>query len=104
MGRIALVMVIATVVAASDAQAGRINGACLKSDRSNVNPALCACLQRVADQILTRSDQRLAARFFEEPQLAQDTRMSDTPADDAFWDRYTDFGTTAANVCSSFAG
>ena len=81
------------------ADARRIERACNASDRSAASPALCACIQRVADQMLTNADQRKAARFFTDPQRAQEVRKSDTPADDAFWDRWRDFGSAARNVC-----
>lgn len=80
------------------AEAGRIERACLKSDR-NPSRTICGCIQRVADQILTGSDQRLAARFFSNPQLAQDTRQSGDRRKEEFWLRYKAFGETAEKVC-----
>jgi hypothetical protein len=81
------------------ARADRIERACLNSDRAAATPQLCGCIQRVADQILTRSDQRLAAKFFADPQRAQDIRQSDSESHEQFWQRYRAFGSTAANVC-----
>ena len=96
---VALASSAAVVLPAGPAEAKRIERACLNSDRQAATPQLCGCIQRVADQILTRSDQRMAARFFSDPQRAQDIRQSDRAAHEAFWKRYRSFGTTAANVC-----
>jgi hypothetical protein len=88
------------VFSAGPAEAKRIERACNASDRRAATPALCACIQRVADQTLTNSDQRKGARFFRDPQRAQEVRKSDTAADDAFWGRWRDFGRSAAQICS----
>jgi len=95
-----LALPAAVVLPAGEAEARRIERACIQSDRAAANAALCACIQRVADQMLTGADQRKAARFFTDPQRAQEVRKSDTPADDAFWARWRDFGRAARNVCS----
>lgn len=98
----ALILALAaplTSVVPTPAEAGRIERACLASDRPT-SRALCTCIQRVADQVLTRRDQRLAARFFRDPQRAQDTRMSDRADHEAFWKRYRTFGQYAAASCS----
>ena len=58
------------------------------------------CIQAVADRMLTRDDQRLAASFFKDPQRAQDVRMSKTDRDNLFWDRYERFGQAAAQNCN----
>ncbi|MCV6586272.1 MAG: arginine transporter [Marinibacterium sp.] len=76
-----------------------IQRACMGSDRRAANAQLCACIQGVADQILTGRDQRIAARFFTDPQAAQDTRQSDRDRDEAFWTRYRAFGDAARRVC-----
>ena len=86
---------------ASAANAGLIDRACLRSDTGNGSPGLCGCIQQVADMTLTRSDQRRAARFFTDPQRAQDVRASTSDADNAFWSRYTNFGTAAARYCQN---
>lgn len=86
-------------VAPSEAQAKRIEQACLNSDRSRSTRPLCGCIQRVADQLLTRSDQKLAAKFFDDPQMAQDIRQSDSKRHEDFWRRYKDFGYTAQKIC-----
>src|SRR5690554_5741613 len=80
-------------------QAGPIESACSRSDRT-ASRSLCRCIQSVADQILTRSDQRQAAKFFRDPQQAQDVRMSKSARDNAFWGRYRSFGNAAEARCS----
>lgn len=96
---LALVAPAATGLSLQPAQAKRIERACNNSNRSAANPPLCKCIQRVADQVLTRSDQRLAARFFKDPQKAQDVRQSDRTSHEEFWLRYKTFGTTAKDIC-----
>ncbi|MDJ0860314.1 MAG: hypothetical protein QNI90_14780 [Dinoroseobacter sp.] len=82
------------------AHAGTIEQACLQSDRSGTR-TLCGCIQDVADITLSRSDQRKAAKFFDNPQRAQDVRMSDRRSDERFWDRYQEFGNAARAYCAS---
>lgn len=48
---------------------------------------------------LRGSDQRRAAKFFRDPDLAHKTWISQKAADDAFWDRYKEFGATAEAYC-----
>ncbi|KJZ19604.1 hypothetical protein [Loktanella sp. S4079] len=78
---------------------GPISSACMAADRSAASPALCGCVQGVANQTLSGRDQSRAAKFFEEPQLAQDTRQSDNPSSEAFWKRYKGFSELATQVC-----
>lgn len=82
------------------AQAGPIENACVRSDRAQANAALCRCIDAVAQQTLTRSEQRRAARFFRDPDLAQEVRMSKRESDNVFWDRYRAFGQTAEQYCA----
>lgn len=95
----AVALAMATALAPVPAEAKRLERACLNSDRAAASRALCDCIQRVADQMLTRSDQRLAARFFKDPQRAQDVRQSDRADHEAFWKRYRDFGDSASKIC-----
>ena len=83
----------------STAEAGPIGRACLASARKQKTPELCGCIQRAADEALTRSEQRKAARFFRDPHRAQEVRQSDNPANERFWDRYTAFGARAVEMC-----
>ncbi|MGJ8623229.1 MAG: arginine transporter [Yoonia sp.] len=93
---------LATVAACgggSRGATGDISNACLAADRRAANPALCSCVQQVANQSLSGRDQTRAAAFFADPQLAQDTRQSDRPGDERFWQRYKAFTELATQVC-----
>ncbi len=81
------------------AEAKVLERACKQSDRG-ASAALCSCIQRVADFELTRSEQRKGAKFFKEPQLAQDTRQSDRADNEVFWKKWKKFGASAAASCS----
>nr|WP_255509386.1 hypothetical protein [Oceaniovalibus sp. ACAM 378] len=80
--------------------AGTIERACLKSDRKAANRSTCGCIQQVADLVLDRRDQRLAAKFFKDPHKAQEIRVSKSDRDNQFWKKYHQFGTTAEAYCS----
>ena len=82
------------------ASAGPIQNACLQAGRQGASPALCGCIQQVADITLQGSDQRRAAAFFKNPDKAQAAHMSRTQDDDAFWQRYVIFGQQAEIACS----
>lgn len=84
----------------SPAAAGLIEQACLTSARQSASGQLCGCIQRVADQTLTSQDQRIAARFFEDPHRAQEIRQSVNTRHEAFWERYKEFGASAAAACN----
>lgn len=84
----------------SAAHAGPIERACLRSDRDAANRAICSCIQQVADMTLPGGDQRRAARFFADPDRAHETWMSQRASDDAFWERYKNFGATAEAYCA----
>lgn len=79
--------------------AGLIENACNRSDRPNANRQLCRCIEAAADRTLTRSEQRRAARFFRDPDEAQEVRMSTSEADNRFWARYRAFGDLAEQMC-----
>lgn len=81
------------------AMAGPIDSACVSSARARGNSPLCGCIQQVAHQTLSRSDQRRAAAFFKDPHQAQVVRMSKSNADNAFWARYKKFAATAEAYC-----
>lgn len=84
----------------STASAGPIERACLNSDRQAVNRAVCGCIQQVADMTLRGGDQRKAAKFFSDPDEAQQVRMSKRDSDNEFWARYKNFGATAEAYCA----
>src|SRR5680860_1887847 len=64
---------------------GPLKNACLASDRKVRSPQLCGCIQAVADRSLSNGDQRRAAKFYSDPQAAQDTRQSSKASDESFW-------------------
>ena len=92
---------LAFVLCASASHAELIERACLGSDRSGGNRALCGCIQDAADMTLSGQDQRLAASFFANPDRAQQIRQSDRRSDEVFWRRYRAFGETAEAFCRS---
>jgi hypothetical protein len=81
------------------AATGPISRACLAADRSAATPALCGCVQRVANAELSSSDRSRLARFFGDPEFAHSIRISDTNANDDFWRRYQAFVRTARSQC-----
>lgn len=87
------------VLAPAAALAGPIETACNRSDRQAATRALCRCIDGVADRMLTRSEQRRAARFFRDPDEAQRVRASRDPGDNEFWARYRAWGETAEAMC-----
>ncbi|SOB94324.1 hypothetical protein [Rhodobacter maris] len=94
-----LVIAATLTLAGSAAFAGPIDGACLQAGRT-ADRALCGCIQQVADATLSRADQRRAAKFFTDPDMAQDVRMSDSRADEDFWLRYKSFAEAAEAYCA----
>lgn len=95
-----VVAIAAILLTTPFAVAGPIDNACVRSDRGARSPALCGCIQQVADMTLSRADQRRAADFFRDAQAAQDVRMSKSYADNAFWARYKRFASTAEAYCA----
>ena len=78
---------------------GDISRACLAADRAAASPRLCTCVQGVADLQLTARDRARVATFFADPEIAHATKISDTRANDAFWDRYRAFIASARQQC-----
>lgn len=87
-------------ISATTAPAGPIESACLRSGRDAANRQTCACIQQAADMTLRAADQRRAASFFKDPEKAQKVKMSNSAADDIFWERYTNFGEAAEAFCA----
>lgn len=87
-------------VSATSVFAGPVERACRQSDRPRASASLCSCIGRVADQTLSRNDQRTAATFFKDPDKAQEVKMSDRRSHEEFWQRYKRFGQTAEAYCS----
>ena len=84
----------------SAAAGGPVESACMKSGRASANRSLCGCIQQVADMTMKRGDQRRAAKFFKDPDLAHTVWVSQKRADDEFWERYKQFGAMAEAYCT----
>ena len=78
---------------------GPISRACLAADRSAASPRLCGCVQSVANRELSSADRSRVASFFGDPERAHAIKISDTRANDAFWDRYRSFISAARSQC-----
>ena len=78
---------------------GPIFVGCLQADRKRANRSHCGCVQSVANQSLSASEQRRGAKFFKNPHQAQVVRTSDLPSDERFWLRWKAFGDSAARIC-----
>lgn len=78
---------------------GPISRACLGSDRKARSTERCGCIQAVANDSLSRTDQRMAADFYIDPHRAQVIRQSDNAGHERFWLAYKTYAETAAAVC-----
>ncbi|WP_439103186.1 arginine transporter [Celeribacter marinus] len=78
---------------------GPIYSACMAADRKAATSSTCGCVQAVANQKLSGSDQSKAVAFFKDPHKSQETRQSDNPLNEAFWKRYKAFGDSAQATC-----
>ena len=78
---------------------GPVSDACLASDRKARSPALCGCIQAVANDSLNGAEQRRAIHFYRDHQSAQDTRQSNRADDERFWAAYTAYAERAERVC-----
>lgn len=78
---------------------GEIADGCMASGRSSANPALCSCVQGVANRTLSAADRSRASGFFTNPDAAQQTRTRDDSASEAFWLRYRAFADAARSEC-----
>ncbi len=82
----------------SSAFANAIERACNASDR-DASRSLCSCIGDVAGDLLTRAQIREGARWFDDPQRAQDTRQSDRARDEEMWQAWRTFSTAAEQRC-----
>lgn len=80
------------------ASANAIQRACMASDR-DASQSLCRCIGDAADNTLSRSQIREGARWFDDPQRAQDTRQSDRESDEAMWSAWRTFSSLAQQSC-----
>lgn len=97
MKKIAVVSTL-LILSASFVNAGPIEQACRKSDRS-ASAQTCSCIQKVANVTLSNADQRKVARFIKEPEKSQDMKRSDTRRDEAFWERFEGFTANVSRQC-----
>ncbi|WP_335749379.1 hypothetical protein [Sulfitobacter sp.] len=79
---------------------GPLQRACMSQGRRAANSQRCGCVQAVADQQLSSSDQRRGVKAFKDPHKVQVWRQSDRASDNAFWATWKAFGRTAEAVCS----
>lgn len=79
---------------------GPVASACLAANRRDASPALCGCIQAAANLTLTQDDQRRSARYFDDPDRLQETKVSDSRSNEAFWDRWTAFRDQANTMCT----
>ncbi|AXI48051.1 hypothetical protein C1J03_19820 [Sulfitobacter sp. SK012] len=80
---------------------GPVQKACQSQGRKKASRARCGCIQAVADRSLSGGDQRRGAKFFKEPEKAQEVRQSDRDGDERFWREWKEFGSKAATLCAS---
>ena len=78
---------------------GPIGSACQASDRKARSRALCGCIQAVADQSLSNTQQRRAVAFYSDPNRAQEIRQSERPGDKQFWKAYSNYAERAKATC-----
>ena len=94
-----LALAAASTLAPLPVSANPIERACQQSSRAAATPALCDCIGRAAEQTLTNRQMRAGARFFQDPQRAQDVRQSDRRNDEELWRAWRNFGETAEALC-----
>lgn len=93
-----LVLILALGLAGCGGGAGGpVGAACANSGRDAANARLCGCIQRAASQTLRAGEQRRAADFFANPDLAQEARARSSS--DGFWRRYRRFAERAEASC-----
>ena len=80
---------------------GPIQRACQKSGRKEASLERCGCIQAIADQSMSGSEQRRGARLFEDPHEAQVIRQSDNSRNEKFWLVWKAFGQNAAAACDN---
>lgn len=61
---------------------------------------VCQCLQKTADQTLTRSEQFRVVTFLKNPDISQAVKASERRTDKMFWSKFSRFGRLAERRCS----
>ncbi|MCT4683625.1 MAG: hypothetical protein N4A39_07825 [Roseicyclus sp.] len=95
-----LALAVASLSVPFPAAANPIERACNSSDRPAATRSLCSCIGSAAERTLSRSQMRAGARFFADPQRAQDVRQSNRRGDEDLWRAWRSFGETAEAMCS----
>ncbi|WP_227271684.1 hypothetical protein [Roseobacter weihaiensis] len=99
--RTAEVVLPASVENAPRFATGPIGAACLIHNRRVADQERCGCIQAAANLTLSQSDQQRAVRFFGEPELLQQIKLSDSPENERFWYAWAGFAETAETMCAS---
>ncbi len=97
--RAVIIAAVFALAGPSAAQAEAIERACMNSGREAASHCLCSCIQNLADMMLSRRDQVIAASFLRSPDLSQEVRQSNRRSDERFWKKYTSFGHSAEMNC-----
>lgn len=80
---------------------GPIQKACQAQGRKAATRARCGCVQAVANQSLSGSDQRRGASYFKDPHKLQVIRQSNNASNERFWRDWKAFGERAEQLCSA---
>jgi len=89
----------ATLVPVQKFAQGPISTACNANNRRSANRQTCGCIQAAANLTLAPGQQRRGAKFFDDPEVLQSMKLSDTPANERFWDDWARFADTAEAMC-----
>lgn len=88
-----------TLVPVSKFAQGPISSACNANNRRSASRQTCGCIQAAANLTLSAAQQRRGARFFDDPEVLQTMKLSDTPGNEKFWDDWARFAETAETLC-----
>ncbi|MEM6564353.1 MAG: hypothetical protein AAF665_07910 [Pseudomonadota bacterium] len=78
---------------------GPIATACSVHNRGRPEAKQCGCIQSAANLTLSQQEQQRASRFFAEPELLQNIKLSDSPTNERFWYTWANFAETAEKMC-----
>jgi len=92
-------MIILTLASCGPRVTGAVAKACVASDRRAATAQRCSCVQSVAARELSRADRSRLISFFEDPEVANDVKINDSSAADAFCERYRAFTSKARQQC-----
>lgn len=95
-----LLCVVGSFAPAMEARANPIERACVQSPRGAADPAMCGCIGSAARRTLTAGQMRIGARFFDDPDRAQEIRQSDRRQHEVMWQAWRNFTEVAERMCS----